>query len=209
MTTKKSTEETQQPSAVETVTADTLLAMYKEQVESMKLIRAALEAKGVQLETPPSEVTAVRRSPELLPGGKIGEGAAATWRPWRKEDLDAGGEKFSFVPQFIPPIVFPIPDENGLYKIILDVNDLQCCLTVGELNENISGMFYHHYKEIERNWKAGEVFKKKGPKNAPWLNQGPNGVSTWHYEPEAPSAWIDLKGNYYNPGAPMPGAEND
>lgn len=188
--------------------AQEMIAILNEQ---NAMILAALQAKGQAVETPPVETTAYRDLSEtpqrLRPGQSLGEGAAAGWVPWRKADLDSGGEKHNFVPQYIPGLVHPLKDEKGKYKIFLDVNDLQCLLTVGELNENVSGMFYHAYMNAEDEYRKSEEFKNSGPMQALWARGGPGNSNTWHFEGEAPAAWIAIDGSYYRPGKEMPLAE--
>lgn len=185
---------------------ENLLAMQDE-------IRAQAKARGIVLEEPPADLVVAYKDSgpvkgEAKPGSSI-EGEN-NWRPWTKADLDANpDEKYSFVPQVIPGLVHPLLDENRRARIILDINDLKCCLTCNMLNENISGMFYHAYKNAEDAYFEMERFKQQGPSSGPHVRGGPQGINTWHYEPEVPAAWIDLEGAYYKPGAPMPGQASD
>lgn len=216
-TQKKTTQEVteKQSEAVVSETPD-LATIYKQQVALLDQIAAQAKAAGIELEKPPSDIVSYKESVpaeagnkrQLKPGQSLGEGLTGGWVPWRKQDLDATPEeKYNFVPIFIPGAVHPLKDENGMFKIILDVNDLKCCLTVGELCENISGMFYHAYKNLEDEYRKREQFKSRGPESGPHTTGGRSGQNTWHYEPEAPSAWIDLDGRYYTPGADIPEME--
>jgi hypothetical protein len=189
-----------------------LKVMYEQLLKSQDAIRAAAKAQGITLEEPPpGDMIVAYKETETGTTGPVRPGAATdpkglNWKPWTKADIDASGdEKHSFVPQFIPALVHPLLDENRRARIIFDINDLKCCLTVGVLNENISGTFYYAYMDAEKEWANLEAFKQNGPVSGPHTRGGVAGANTWHYEPEAPSAWIDLAGNYYKPGAVMPG----
>lgn len=220
MTTQKKTtqEETEKQSGVVVSETPDLATIFKQQVALLEQIAAQAKAAGIELETPPADIVSYKEvAPAAAPtgnhppkpGASLGDGSINSgWIPWRKADLDADPrEKYSFVPMFIPGAVHPLKDENGMFKIILDVNDLKCCLTVGVLNENVSGMFYHAYKNLEDQWRGNEQFKARGPESGPHTTGGRSGANTWHYEPEAPSAWIDLDGRYYTPGADIPEVE--
>lgn len=209
--------EEQSKSEVKTPSPEEVLARYKEAVAALAEYKAQLEAAGVKLEVPPTETTVVRAAP-VIPGMgdasftpispsvmkkvKPGEIINGVPRPWIKEDL-ADQEKYDFVPQFIPGAVHPIQDTEGKWHIFLDVNNLQCSLTVWELNR-CSGMFYWAYKNIEDQWKTTEDFKKKGPIWGPHVSGGLGGINTWYYQGQAPAAWINLEGGYYKPGDEMP-----
>lgn len=216
MTTKKATQETENQSEVVNDTKPDLdlKAMYEQLLAQQEAIRAAAKSAGIQLEEPPTG-DAVVAYKDSVPSRAIRPGEqepdSENWRPWTKADLDRNpDEKYSFVPQFIPGLVHPLLDELRRPRIILDVNGLKCCLTVGVLNENISGMFYHAYKNAEEGYANSETFKLRGPETgAPWVHGGTGGTNTWHYEPEVPSAWITLDGAYYKPGAVMPGSESE
>lgn len=199
-------ESTQQPEVLD------LRKMYADTLKQMEQIAAMMKADGIALEVPPVETSAVQEEgstkwipnrPDGLRPGMAGPNNES-FIPWTKYDLDPK-DVYSFVPQFIPNAVHPLLDEKRRPKIFLTVNGLRCALTVGVLNEKISGMFYWAYMNIEAEYHQAEEYKLIGPSNAPWVGQGPQGSSTWHYEPEAPSAWIDLDGRYYAPGATMPG----
>lgn len=207
-TAKKTTEVTQEQSeavAPSSPTKEEAIAQYKAALAGLEAFRKTLEAQGIALEAPPIETTVVRdseREPvdplQVRPGALIN----GQPRPWTRDDLK-GQEKFPVVPKFIPGAVHPLPDANGKYHIFLDVNGLTCCLTVHEMNV-VSGMFYHAYMNIEEQWAKANLFKKKGPTDGPHVNGGWGGINTWVYVDEAPSAWIDIDGGYYQPGAEMP-----
>jgi hypothetical protein len=196
-------------------------ARYEEALKQLAEMAAAMKAAGIKLDQPPAaDTTIVAPSveefvaldnpsfdPKQLTPQQIARLAPGLERPWSKADLDRDPDKHDFVPQFVPGAVHPILDEHRRPKIWLQVNGLMCCLTVGVINKNISGMFYHAYKNIEQQWLESEDFKAHGPVNGPWVTGGPGGINTWYYEPEAPKAWIDLDGKYYQPGAPMPTTE--
>ena len=186
-------------------------------------MRQSLEAQGIKLEVPPSEPAVVRPSvvptPELIAATKAfpevplptieklatvkpGQAIEGTYRPWTKADM-AGQDRFQLVPQFIPGAVHPVRDENGKYHIFMDVNGLQCSLIVWEVQE-VSGMFYWAYKNMEDGWKASEEYKAKGPINGPHVAGGWGGTNTWSFQPESPSAWINIDGGYYKAGDAMP-----
>ena len=200
-------------------------ARYEDALKQLEQMAAAMKAAGIPLETPPSEVTTVVEpqltredfvgiddpnfDPSRLTPQQIADLKPGLQRPWTKADLVADPDKYDFVPQFIPGAVHPILDEHRRPKIWLNVNGLGCCLTVGVLNKNVSGIFYHTYKNMEQMWLESEDFKAHGPVNGPWVTGGPHGANTWYYEPEAPKAWIDLDGRYYAPGAPMPLSEGE
>lgn len=182
-----------------------LRKMYEEQIKQMEQIMAMAKSQGVSLGDTPPPVTATKEvgKDEWVPTRAGGADQSGNDIPWSKHDLNPT-DKYNFVPQFIPGLVHPVLDENRKPRIFFTINGLQCALTVGVLNENISGMFYWAYKNAEDMHLAGEEFKSKGPSFAPWVGQGPFGTNTWHYEGIAPQAWIDLDGKYYTPGAPMP-----
>lgn len=210
--------EEQSKSEVATPSQEEMLARFNEALKALGEMRKTLEDAGVKLEVPPTETTVVRQAAPIVPGandagfaplptsamGKVKPGTVVNGvpRPWTREDLE-GQDKFDFVPQFIPGAVHPIEDANGKFHIFLDVNNLQCCLTVWELNR-VSGMFYWAYKNIEDQWKLTEEFKKKGPINGPHVTGGLGGQNTWYYQGQAPAAWINLEGGYYKPGDAMP-----
>ena len=135
---------------------------------------------------------------EVKPGAAVD----GTYRPWRKQDL-VGQDRYWIVPHFIPGAVHPVKDENGHYHIFMDVNGLQCSLLVNE-NQEVSGMFYWAYRNIEDAYKATEEFKTKGPINGPHVSGGWQGANTWTYQAESPSAWLNIDGGYYKPGDSMP-----
>lgn len=209
--------EKQSKSEVKTPSPEEVLARYKEAIAALAEMKTQLEAAGVKLEVPPTETTVVRQAP-IVPGMgdaaftplspvitkklRPGEVVNGVPKPWSKEDL-VDQEKYDFVPQFIPGAVHPIQDADGKWHIFLDVNNLQCSLTVWELNR-VSGMFYWAYKNIEDQWKSTEEFKKKGPIWGPHVTGGLGGTNTWYYQGQAPAAWINLEGGYYKPGDEMP-----
>ena len=221
MTTKKTTQAPGEQSVAATPSPEEVLARYMDAVKALEHMRVQLEAAGVKLEVPPShtettprvptpeEIAAAKKLPEVpapaperlhaVPPGAPIDGS---YRPWTKMDLK-GQEKYQLVPQFIPGAVHPIKDENGKYHIFLDVNGLKCSLIVWEVQE-VSGMFYWAYKNIEDSWKASEEYKVKGPVSAPWVSGGLGGTNTWTFQGEAPAAWINIEGGYYKPGDPMP-----
>ena len=227
MTTKKTIEATQEQSvAAAAPSQEEAIARFMDAMKALDMMRQQLEASGIKLEVPPVEAGVVREpvpvatlSPEALAAAKklpdaplpspevlqtVPPGAAigGTYRPWNKQDLK-GQEKFWLVPQFIPGAVHPVKDQNGKYHIFMDVNGLQCSLLVWE-NQEVSGMFYHAYKNMEDQWKATEEYKHKGPINGPHVTGGPGGTNTWYYQDEAPSAWLNIDGGYYKPGDAMP-----
>lgn len=122
----------------------------------------------------------------VLPGGN--------WIPWRKEDLNPE-DTVEFVPQPIPTITFPMLDEEGHQKILLDVNDLKCWLTVGVPNR-VNRFFKNAYDNAYQAWKELESFKRNGPEAAPWGRTGPDGRPAWHYEPMALTFGLDIDGRY-------------
>jgi hypothetical protein len=199
-----------------------MASRYEEALKQLAEMAAAMKEAGIKLEAPPKEVTTITDdpTPEVFVGltdpsfdpsrltpQQIANLKPGVERPWSRADLTHDPDKYDFVPQFIPGAVHPILDEHRRPKIWLQVNGLGCCLTVGVLNQNISGIFYHAYKNLEQQWLESEDFKAHGPVNGPWVTGGPGGINTWYYEPEAPKAWIDLDGKYYQPGAPMPSTE--
>lgn len=228
MTTKKPTQApAKQSVAAAAPSQEEVLARYMDAVKSLELMRQQLEASGVKLEVPPTEPAVIRSSepvitpeviqaakalpevplpaPEVLNQVKPGAAIGGTYRPWQRMDLK-GQERFWLVPQFIPGAVHPVKDENGKYHIFMDVNGLQCSLLVWE-NQEVSGMFYHAYKNIEDSFKASEEYKVKGPVSGPHVAGGPGGSNTWYFQGEAPSAWINIDGGYYKPGDAMPNDE--
>lgn len=221
-TIKKPIQATEEQSvAVATPSPEEVLARYLDAVKTLDLMRQQLEAAGVKLEVPPSEPAMVKESvtpeviaatkelptvplpgPERLATVKPGAAVDGTYKPWTRMDLQ-GQDRYFLVPQFIPGAVHPVKDENGKYHIFMDVNGLQCSLLVWE-NQEVSGMFYWAYKNIEDSWKASEEYKNKGPVNGPHVAGGPGGTNTWYYQGEAPSAWLNIDGGYYKPGDQMP-----
>lgn len=217
---RKSIQPTEEQSKSETTTPsheEEMLARFNEAVAALAEMKKTLEAAGVKLEVPPTETTVVRPAPavptmvdaafqpisqDVATKVKPGTVINGVPRPWTKEDL-SGQDKYPFVPQWIPGAVHPLQDAEGKWHIFLDVNNLQCSLTVWE-NNVVSGMFYHAYKNIEDQWKASEEFKKKGPIIGPHVNGGLGGINTWYYQGQAPTPWINLEGGYYKPGDEMP-----
>lgn len=183
-----------------------LRQLYAEAIKQMELLNAMAVAQGISLGEAPPPVTATRAadSNEWVPTGAGGPNENNTSDiPWGKADLNPK-DKYSFVPQFVPTIVHPLLDAQRKPRIFLHVNGMTCCLTVGILNENISGSFYWAYMNAEQQYKESDEYRDKGPDNAPWSSQGVGGTSSWHHEPVAPNAWIDLDGRYYVAGATMP-----
>lgn len=230
MTTQKKTTQApeEQSVAVAAPSQEEQIARFMDAMKALDMMRQSLEAQGFKLEVPPTEAGVVRESapvitpvvtpeviaaskvlpevplpaPEVLQQVKPGAAIGGTYKPWTRMDLQ-GQEKYPLVPQFIPGAVHPVKDENGHYHIFMDVNGLQCSLLVWE-NQEVSGMFYHAYKNIEASWKATEEFKTKGPINGPHVSGGWQGTNTWTYQPESPSAWLNIDGGYYKPGDSMP-----
>ena len=224
MSTKKPTQNEaseEQSVAATTPSPEEVLARYMDAVKALEQMRKQIEASGIKLEVPPTEPAQVRSSvptqaeldakkafPEVaipteqLNQAKPGQAIGGGYRPWNKMDLK-GQEVYPLVPQWIPGAVHPIKDSNGKYHIFLDVNGLQCSLLLWE-PQQVSGMFYHAYKNMEEAFKASEEFKAKGPVNAPWVSGGPQGTNTWSFQAEAPSAWLNIDGGYYKPGDEMP-----
>jgi hypothetical protein len=220
----KNTEKTTQPESAE-VTPEAekqsevldLRAVYADLIRQMKSVEELMRAQGII--EPPKETTSFGREVETTDGKKkwipmrpdgTRPGAPLPGNsdadvPWTKGDLDPE-DVYSFVPMPVPGLVHPLLDEDGRPKIFLTVNGLTACLTVGVLNEKIPGMWYWAYKNAEDLWRLSDDYRQHGPKSAPWVGQGPGGKSTWYWEREAPSAWIDLDGRYYTAGAPMPGS---
>lgn len=126
----------------------------------------------------------------VLPGGN--------WIPWRKEDLNSE-DLVEFVPQPIPSITFPMLDSEGHQKILIDVNDLKCWLTVGVTNK-VNRFFKNAYDDAYKAWKELETFKRNGPVSAPWGRVGPDGRPSWHYEPMALTFGMDIDGRYLTAG---------
>lgn len=122
----------------------------------------------------------------VLPGGN--------WIPWRKDDLNPE-DQVEFVPQPVPGLVFPMLDEEGHQKILLDVNDLKCWLTVGVPNK-VNRYFKNVYDNCYDAWRELENFKRNGPIVAPWGRFGPDGRPAWHYEPMALTFGMDIDGRY-------------
>lgn len=225
MTTKKPIQKPgEQSVAAVAPSLEEVLARYMDEVKRLDIIRQQLEASGVKLEVPPAEPGMVRPSeavitPEVIQAAKAlpdvplpapaelnrvrpGAPIGGTYRPWTKADMN-GQEKYWLVPQFIPGAVHPVKDENGKYHIFMDVNGLVCSLLVWE-NQEVSGMFYHAYKNIEDAFKQSEEYKTKGPVTGPHVTGGPGGSNTWYFQGEAPAAWINIDGGYYKPGDAMP-----
>src|SRR5690348_9620485 len=137
-------------------------------------------------------VDSAGKEPERLKQGTVLPGG--NWIPWRKQDLNPE-DKVPFVPQPVPSLVFPMLDDEGRQKILLDVNDLKCWLTVGVVNE-VNQFFKNAYDNAYESWKELENFKRNGPIAAPWGARGPDGRPSWHYEPMALTFGMDIDGRY-------------
>jgi len=233
MATKKKAPITDEVVENNSTSAEDEATAMKEQVayQLAQLLKMA-EKMGVDLTEvfpkPPKEVTVVQESPSTQdivtiaaqaavaamkgvapagsqPGQPYKPGQALPgggWIQWKKTDLNPE-DTVTFVPLPIPGMVYPFADENGYQKIRLDINGLECWLTVG-LEQTINRFFYNVYEAGLAGHRELEAFKRNGPAYAPWGLKGPDGRPAWQYTPMAASFGMNIDGRSLRVGGPTP-----
>lgn len=169
----------------------------------MKVLMELATSQGLDLSAmfaaPPNTVTrevyrpSVAGEEEIVPGMPVDRKGVKEFPRLKLDKSDT----VTFVPELIPSLYYPISDEDGRQKLLIDANDHQCWLTVNVPN-TVNKFFYQAYRDAVDLHRELENLKRFGPKNAPWGTVASDGRKNWSFKAAAATFGMNVDGHFLN-----------